>query len=72
MPRPPFTTKLSLPTRFKYSNNTGTTTPTSIPTSRQGSPKRNMEQAKPGLMLRAHVLKVRRARCAFPAGESWS
>jgi phosphatidylserine decarboxylase len=73
MPRPPFTTKLSLPARFKHSNTTGSpSNPTSTPTNRQISPKRNMEQAKPGLMLRANVLKVRGARSAFPAGESWS
>ncbi|KAH7384320.1 phosphatidylserine decarboxylase-domain-containing protein [Phaeosphaeria sp. MPI-PUGE-AT-0046c] len=59
MPRPPFTSKLSLPTRFKHPGTaSGQQTPTSIPTSRAGSPKRIMDQqAKPGLMLRANVIK---------------
>lgn len=72
MPRPPFTSKLSLPTRFKHANSPSghASTPTSVPTSRQGSPKRTMEQAKPGLVLRANVLKVRLLLGAgFPAGE---
>lgn len=70
MPRPPFTSKLSLPTRFKSSNTTNgaNSTPTSVPNSRQGSPKRAMEQAKPGLVLRANVLKVRLRR--LPRGRA--
>ncbi|KAH5115799.1 phosphatidylserine decarboxylase proenzyme [Parastagonospora nodorum] len=72
MPRPPFTSKLSLPTRFKHANNNGgpPSTPNSIPNSRQGSPKRTMEQAKPGLMLRANVLKGRNLAAKDRSGTS--
>ncbi|KAF2023551.1 hypothetical protein EK21DRAFT_118651 [Setomelanomma holmii] len=72
MPRPPFTSKLSLPTRFKQANTTNghNSTPTSVPTSRQGSPKRNMEQSKPGLVLRANVLKGRNLAAKDRSGTS--
>ncbi|KAH7067289.1 phosphatidylserine decarboxylase-domain-containing protein [Paraphoma chrysanthemicola] len=72
MPRPPFTSKLSLPTRFKQPSTANGTnsTPTSVPTSRQGSPKRTMEQAKPGLVLRANVLKGRNLAAKDRSGTS--
>ncbi|KAF3037208.1 hypothetical protein E8E12_003859 [Didymella heteroderae] len=60
MPRPAFTSKLSLPHRLKQNNqNSSTTSVNSIPTSRQGSPKRTMSDVKPGLVLRANVIKGR-------------
>lgn len=66
MPRPAFTSKLSLPHRLKQHNaNSSTTSVNSIPTSRQGSPKRTMSDIKPGLVLRANVIKV---RVAVPRG----
>ncbi|KAH8725926.1 phosphatidylserine decarboxylase-domain-containing protein [Phaeosphaeriaceae sp. PMI808] len=77
MPRPTFTTKLSLPTRFKQQNNNNnntnaghTSAPTSVPTSRQVSPKRIMEQYKPGLVLRANVLKGRNLAAKDRSGTS--
>ncbi|KAH7083956.1 phosphatidylserine decarboxylase-domain-containing protein [Paraphoma chrysanthemicola] len=72
MPRPPFTSKLSLPTRFKQPSTANGTnsTPTSVPASRQGSPKRTMEQAKPGLVLRANVLKGRNLAAKDRSGTS--
>ena len=63
MPRPAFTTKLSLPHRLKQNTATGSSTPApSIPSSRTGSPKRTMSDVKPGLVLRANVIKVRAPR----------
>lgn len=64
MPRPAFTSKLSLPHRLKQQSsytNGANSTPTSVPASRTGSPKlRAMnEQPTPGLVLRANVIKVR-------------
>jgi hypothetical protein len=59
MPRPAFTSKLTLPHRLKQHNaNSSTASVNSIPTSRQGSPKRTMSDVKPGLVLRANVIKV--------------
>ncbi|KAH6642283.1 phosphatidylserine decarboxylase-domain-containing protein, partial [Boeremia exigua] len=55
--RPSFTSRLSLPQRLKQ--NSSTTSVNSTATSRQGSPKRNMSDVKPGLVLRANVLKGR-------------
>ena len=53
------TSRLSLPSRLKY-NNGASSNPPSLPTSRNTSPRRNMsENAKPGLVLRVNVLKVR-------------
>ncbi|KAL5119979.1 phosphatidylserine decarboxylase [Pleosporales sp. CAS-2024a] len=69
MPRPVFTTKLAIPTRFKPSPSSGATTPTAT-TSRQASPRRIMEQAKPGLMLRATVLKGRNLAAKDRSGTS--
>ena len=60
MPRPAFTSKLSLPHRLKQNTANGSSTSVnSIPTSRTGSPKRTMSDVKPGLVLRANVIKVR-------------
>ncbi|KAF1846900.1 uncharacterized protein K460DRAFT_392378 [Cucurbitaria berberidis CBS 394.84] len=77
MPRPTFTSKLSLPSRFKYSNSNTTSgaklSPTNIPPSRTGSPKRAMaaEQAtKPGLVLRANVIKGRNLAAKDRSGTS--
>lgn len=57
--RPAFTSKLSLPVRLKHNNSTNST-PSSLPNSRKVSPQRQMsENTKPGLVLRANVLKVR-------------
>lgn len=72
MPRPAFTSKLSLPQRLKQNNtNSSSTSVNSIPTSRQGSPKRTMSDLKPGLVLRANVIKVRAATALRrPAGEN--
>lgn len=50
-----------LPQRLKHNNST--TSVNSAPTSRQGSPKRSMNDVKPGLVLRAKVIKV---RCSTP------
>lgn len=57
MPRPAFTSKLLLPQRLKQNNST--TSVNSTAASRQGSPKRAMNDVKPGLVLRANVIKVR-------------
>lgn len=71
MPRPAFTSKLSLPHRLKQTTaNSSTTSVNSIPTSRQGSPKRTMSDVKPGLVLRANVIKVRAAVNPSPAGDN--
>ncbi|KAF2260176.1 hypothetical protein CC78DRAFT_547751 [Lojkania enalia] len=65
MPRPPFTSKLSLQHRLKSHNssNNGSnghpSAPTSVPISRSASPKRAMaDKERPGLVLRVNVLKV--------------
>ena len=57
--RPAFTSKLSLPVRLKQHYSTSSA-PTSAPSSRKVSPQRTAmnEQSKPGLVLRANVLKV--------------
>lgn len=60
MPRPAFTTKLSLPVRLKHNHSTNSA-PTSVPASRNVSPRRAAmnEHSKPGLVLRANVIQVR-------------
>ncbi|KAF2632974.1 hypothetical protein BU25DRAFT_406248 [Macroventuria anomochaeta] len=68
MPRPAFTSKLLLPQRLKQNNST--TSVNSIPTSRQGSPKRNMSDVKPGLVLRANVIKGRNLAAKDRSGTS--
>ncbi|KAH7371256.1 phosphatidylserine decarboxylase-domain-containing protein [Pyrenochaeta sp. MPI-SDFR-AT-0127] len=73
MPRPTFTSKLSLPARLKHSNTTSGyhSAPTSVPASRSGSPKRAMaEQPKPGLVLRANVIKGRNLAAKDRSGTS--
>ncbi|CAN9300316.1 phosphatidylserine decarboxylase proenzyme [Alternaria alternata] len=75
MPRPTFTSKLSLPHRLKhqtsYTSNPNST-PTSVPASRTGSPKlRAMpEQPVPGLVLRANVIKGRDLAAKDRSGTS--
>ncbi|KAF1933322.1 uncharacterized protein M421DRAFT_97499 [Didymella exigua CBS 183.55] len=71
MPRPAFTSKLLLPHRLKYNTaNSSTTSVNSIPTSRQGSPKRTMSDVKPGLVLRANVIKGRNLAAKDRSGTS--
>lgn len=61
MVRPTLASKISLPGRLKNNSANGaSTTPSSGPTSRSGSPKSAMsEPARTGLVLRANVIKVR-------------
>ncbi|UPX15026.1 Phosphatidylserine decarboxylase [Ascochyta rabiei] len=68
MPRPAFTSKLSLSQRLKQNNST--TSVNSVPTSRQGSPKRTMSDVKPGLVLRANVVKGRNLAAKDRSGTS--
>ncbi|KAF1829696.1 hypothetical protein BDW02DRAFT_573728 [Decorospora gaudefroyi] len=79
MPRPTFTSKLSLPQRLKqqqqqqssYSNGANST-PTSMPASRNGSPRRRAmpEPPLPGLVLRANVIKGRNLAAKDRSGTS--
>ncbi|KAL5386811.1 hypothetical protein DPSP01_003830 [Paraphaeosphaeria sporulosa] len=71
MPRPAFTTKLSLPVRLKHNNSTNSA-PTSVPTSRAVSPRRAAmnENSKPGLVLRANVIQGRNLAAKDRSGTS--
>jgi len=70
MPRPKLTSRLSLPSRLKNGTahahahahaNGSNSSLTSTPASRSQSPRRTMnDQTKPGLLLRANVIKVGR------------
>ncbi|KAF7448988.1 C2 domain containing protein [Pyrenophora tritici-repentis] len=80
MPRPTFTSKLSLPHRLKHpqsSNSNGANlTPTSVPQSRNGSPKPKQrsdmseQHQVPGLVLRANVIKGRDLAAKDRSGTS--
>ncbi|KAF1944024.1 phosphatidylserine decarboxylase proenzyme [Clathrospora elynae] len=71
MPRPAFTSKLSLPHRLKPSSTGTLSTPSSVPASRNVSPKRAMaEQLKAGLVLRANVIKGRNLAAKDRSGTS--
>ncbi|KAE8848449.1 hypothetical protein PTNB73_02291 [Pyrenophora teres f. teres] len=80
MPRPTFTSKLSLPHRLKHPQSTNSnganSTPTSVPQSRNGSPKPRQrsdmseQQPVPGLVLRANVIKGRDLAAKDRSGTS--
>ncbi|KAH7113872.1 phosphatidylserine decarboxylase-domain-containing protein [Dendryphion nanum] len=78
--RPTLTSKLSLPARLKHNNNNnngGTSNPNSTPVSRSASPRRisprrtmSDNSSKPGLVLRANVLKGRNLAAKDRSGTS--
>ncbi|KAF2011547.1 hypothetical protein BU24DRAFT_354631 [Aaosphaeria arxii CBS 175.79] len=74
MPRPTLSSKLSLPSRLKNNhNNTNapTSNPASVPTSRRTSPLRTMsDSSKPGLVLKANVIKGRNLAAKDRSGTS--
>lgn len=74
MPRPNFSSRLSLPHRLKSTTPTAgtTSTPPSVPASRNGSPKRAMaDHARPpALVLRANVIKGRNLAAKDRSGFS--
>ncbi|KAL6709077.1 phosphatidylserine decarboxylase [Coniothyrium glycines] len=73
MPRPAFSSRLSLPHRFKQpsSASAASSAPTSVPSSRQGSPKRAMaDPSRPSLVLRATVIRGRNLAAKDRSGTS--